>query len=170
MSDALIQIVDENNQPVGAATRKEAWAKGLFHRVVFIMVEDQDGRILLQKRSQNMGLYPGRWTVAASGHVDAGEDYDTTAKRELAEEIGIKSAKLQPLGSFFFDGSFEDKKLKRFDKAYKTILPRDAKFSLQADEVTEVRWFTLAEVRNLVQHAEKVTPILAKIIKDYYPA
>ena len=32
---------------------------------------------------------PGLWDSSASGHVDSGEDYDTTAVREVREEIGL---------------------------------------------------------------------------------
>ena len=32
---------------------------------------------------------PGLWDSSTSGHVDAGEDYDTCAVRELREEIGL---------------------------------------------------------------------------------
>src|SRR5262249_18336791 len=35
-------------------------------------------------------LSPGLWDSSCSGHLDAGEDYDTAAGRELAEEIGIR--------------------------------------------------------------------------------
>ena len=33
---------------------------------------------------------PGLWDSSASGHVDAGEDYDACAVRELREEIGLR--------------------------------------------------------------------------------
>lgn len=169
MADPLIQIVDEQDRPVGAATRREAWQKGLRHRIVFVVVQDTSGRMLLQKRSKNMKLWPGRWTVAASGHVDAGEDYDTAAKRELAEEIGIKGVKLETLGTFPYEGKYEDKRLVRFDKVYKVTLPGDTAFNLQATEVTETRWFGLEGVRDLAtKHPEKVSPILTKIVNDYY--
>lgn len=32
---------------------------------------------------------PGLWNSSCSGHVDAGEDYDATAVRELKEELGL---------------------------------------------------------------------------------
>lgn len=85
-----IQIVDEDDQPIGASTRQEAWANGSYYRLVQIVLRDEDGDFLLQKRSMEKPLYPGRWTNAASGHVDEGETYETSAPRELAEEIGVE--------------------------------------------------------------------------------
>ena len=31
----------------------------------------------------------GKWDSSSSGHLDTGEDYDTCARRELREEIGL---------------------------------------------------------------------------------
>src|ERR1044072_9307689 len=92
-----IQIVDENDQPIGASTRQEAWASGSYYRLVQIILRDKEGNFLLQKRSSKKALYPNRWTNAASGHVDEGETYETSAPRELQEEVGI-SVPLEFLG------------------------------------------------------------------------
>jgi isopentenyldiphosphate isomerase len=35
-------------------------------------------------------LSPGLWDSSCSGHLDAGEDYDAAAVRELGEEIGVR--------------------------------------------------------------------------------
>jgi isopentenyl-diphosphate delta-isomerase len=53
-------------------------------------VFDAAGRIFLQKRSMLKDLSPGLWDSSCSGHLDAGEDYDAAAVRELGEEIGVK--------------------------------------------------------------------------------
>ena len=37
-------------------------------------------------------MAPGRWDSSCSGHVDAGEDYDFAAARELREELGLDGA------------------------------------------------------------------------------
>ena len=50
MGRKLIQIVDEHDQPVGAASMDEAQTKGLWHRIVRVMVEDGQGHVLLQLR------------------------------------------------------------------------------------------------------------------------
>ena len=54
-----------------------------------VLFNDKD-QILLQKRSKNKDLNPGLYTISTSGHVDKGETYRQTAKRELSEELGIQ--------------------------------------------------------------------------------
>ena len=47
------------------------------------------GELLLQKRSLNKDIQPGRWDTSVGGHLDPGEDYLTAASREMAEELGV---------------------------------------------------------------------------------
>jgi isopentenyl-diphosphate Delta-isomerase len=82
-------VVNERDEVIRRATRREVHATGLWHRAVHILVFDAAGRVFLQKRSMLKDLSPGKWDSSCSGHLDAGEDYDAAAVRELNEEIGI---------------------------------------------------------------------------------
>jgi isopentenyl-diphosphate delta-isomerase type 1 len=86
-------VVNERDEVVGRATRREVHARGLLHRAVHVLVFDAAGRVFLQKRSMKKDLCPGLWDSSCSGHLDAGEDYDAAAVRELKEEIGITVAR-----------------------------------------------------------------------------
>src|SRR5580765_8819639 len=129
-----IQIVDENDQPTGSATKEEAWQGGLYHRIVRVMVEDEAGNILLQKRTETKETYPGCWDNSAAGHVDAGEDYETAALRELAEELGITGYSLIEQRYYQTHGKHLGKKLNRFNKIFSVTVPHDTKFDLQVAE------------------------------------
>lgn len=81
-------VVNEHDQVIGRAPRAEVHAKGLWHRAVYVLVFSEAGQLFMQKRALTKDSSPGRWTISCSGHVDAGEDYDTAAARELGEELG----------------------------------------------------------------------------------
>ena len=81
-------VVNERDEVIGRELRHIVHAKGLWHRAVYILVFNAAGELFLQKRSMIKDSSPGLWTVSCSGHVDAGEDYDTSAIRELSEELG----------------------------------------------------------------------------------
>lgn len=85
-------VVNERDEVVGRATRREVHATGLWHRAVHVLVFDPKGQVFLQKRSMAKDLSPGLWDSSCSGHLDAGEDYDAAAVRELGEEIGVRVA------------------------------------------------------------------------------
>ena len=89
MADEFFDVVNERDVPVGRARRSEVHARGLWHRAVHVLVFDQHGRLFLQKRSMKKDLCPGLWDSSCSGHLDAGEDYDAAAVRELQEELGL---------------------------------------------------------------------------------
>jgi isopentenyl-diphosphate delta-isomerase type 1 len=85
----LFDVVDEQDRVLRQMERAEVHRQRLFHRAVHVLVFDSRDQIYLQRRSQLKDTYPGRWTTSCSGHVDAGEDYDQAARRELGEELGL---------------------------------------------------------------------------------
>ena len=91
MAEEWFDVVNERDEPVGRALRQEVHARGLRHRAVYVLVFDRAGRIFLQKRSLRKDMAPGRWDASCSGHVDAGEDYEAAAVRELDEELGVQA-------------------------------------------------------------------------------
>ena len=92
--DELFDVVDENDCVLRQATRAEVHAQGLIHRAVHILVFNKNRDCLLQKRSMLKDRHPGVWDSSAAGHLDAGEDYETAARRELREELGITDTPL----------------------------------------------------------------------------
>ena len=87
--EELFDVVDAQDRVVGQAPRREVHAKQLRHRAVHVLVFDEKGAVFLQKRSMGKDSCPGTWDSSCSGHLDAGEDYDAAAVRELREEIGL---------------------------------------------------------------------------------
>jgi isopentenyldiphosphate isomerase len=59
------------------------------HRSVHIYVFNRRGEVLLQLRSKDRDIQPGRWDTSEGGHLDAGEEYLQAARRELREELGV---------------------------------------------------------------------------------
>lgn len=168
MADTPIQVVDENDEPIGAATIVEARQTGAFHRISRVMVEDTKGRILLQKRSMSMEAWPGYWDNSAAGHVDYGETYEVAAVRELQEEIGIKDIPLKEVAYYRTNGKFDNLMLNRFNKLFLVRVPEDTVFSLQQSEVSEVRWFTRPEFKELVGEGDAVTDGLIEAFARLY--
>jgi isopentenyl-diphosphate delta-isomerase len=90
-ADEEVDIVDEEDHLAGTATLGECLRKGLLHRAVAVLVLRTSGRILLQQRSKRDLWHPGLWTLSCTGHVKRGESYRAAARRELYEELGLRS-------------------------------------------------------------------------------
>src|SRR3989344_3356241 len=63
-----------------------------FVRIILI---DETGKLLIQKRSSNKKLYAGTWEYAAGGKKEMDEGWEDAALRELEEELGIRKTKAE---------------------------------------------------------------------------
>lgn len=86
----LLEVYTPAGEPTGIIKRRAAvHADGDWHVAAFVWVFDARGRVLLQRRSPDKDVWPGRWDASAAGHVLAGERIEEAARRELFEELGL---------------------------------------------------------------------------------
>lgn len=143
--EQLIQV-DENNRVIGSISRANAHSDGdKIYRTIFIIVKDNHGKILLQKRSQTKDLYPGCWDLSVGGHVKYGQSYVAAATEELREELGIKANEndLDFLGEVLVTL----KKSKEFFHVFEYELKKNDVVNIANNEVDAVKWMTMEEVR-----------------------
>jgi 16S rRNA (adenine1518-N6/adenine1519-N6)-dimethyltransferase len=85
----MFDVVDDDDAVVRQEQRALVHAQGLLHRAVHMFVFNKTGELYLARRSHLKDTHPRRWGSSAAGHLDAGEDYETAASRELQEELRI---------------------------------------------------------------------------------
>lgn len=83
-------LVDENDNEVGTMEKMEAHRKGVLHRAFSILLFDEAGRMLIQKRANDKYHSGNLWTNACCSHPLPGESLDQAARRRLREELGIE--------------------------------------------------------------------------------
>jgi 16S rRNA (adenine1518-N6/adenine1519-N6)-dimethyltransferase len=88
-SNEQFPVVNEDDEVQAYASRSEVHGNNLRHRAVHILIFNKAGDLYLQQRSRWKDRHPLKWDSSAAGHVNAGEDYDETARRELKEELAI---------------------------------------------------------------------------------
>lgn len=88
----IFDVVDEEDRVVRQASRHDVHTQGLRHRAVHVFVFNRHGELFLQRRSRGKDMHPLCWDSSAAGHVEAGQTYDATAPREVAEELGVEAA------------------------------------------------------------------------------
>jgi isopentenyldiphosphate isomerase len=140
MNTELLSVVDENDCIIDTCPRHIIHATGIRHRAVHILVFNELGLLFLQKRSMKKDLNGGLWDTSAAGHVDAGEDYDISAIREVEEELGISAHMLEPLFKLLATADIG----MEFVQVYRCI--HNGPFSLAPDEIDEGDWFSPAEI------------------------
>jgi len=147
MKEEVFPVVDENGAVVGSASRRECHSGSkILHPVVHLHVFNSQGEWLLQKRSMDKDIQPGRWDTSVGGHVDFGETVETALRREAREELGIESFTPQFLHSYVFESDIEKELVNTFKTVY------DGVFHFQREEIDEIRFWTENEIRQNFGH------------------
>jgi len=167
--DELIDILTSDGKPTGKiALKSEAHKNGWFHATVHIWLYTADKKILLQQRAFTKKVFPGLWDISVAGHIAAGEDILTAAKREVFEELGlpITEEELFKIGTRIHhvehkNGIIDNEHHHVFIAELKSSVE---KLILQKDEVEGVKLFDL-EVLTSTKNLENV---LLPRFHDYY--
>jgi isopentenyldiphosphate isomerase len=158
--DEIVLIVDKDNNETGSAPRHEMRTKGLPHRATYILVFNSSNELFVQKRTMSKDIYPGYYDIAAGGVVLAGESYEESALREVAEELGIQDTSLIPHFTFFYgDGTNQV-----WGRVYSCVY--DGEVTLQAEEV-ERGFFSSPEKVLALSEKEPFTPDGLYVLKRY---
>jgi isopentenyldiphosphate isomerase len=145
MAEEFIEIVDLEGNVLGIAPRSEAHGNpALMHRVVHVLVFNQKGELLLQKRSMTKDVAPGRWDTSVGGHVDPGETLEEAARRELREELGVE-AEPRFLYSYVHSNDYET------ELVYTYWCVHEGPFGFNREEIDHVRFWPLAEIRTSME-------------------
>lgn len=156
----IVAIVDENNNPIGAVTRREMRAKCLVHRATYVMVFNSRGELYVQKRTMTKDVYPGYYEVVAGGVVLEGETYEQGAARELEEELGIRNEPLERLFDFFY----QDGGNRVWGRAFRCMY--DGCVVLQEEEVEEGAFQPVAQVLRRAER-QPFTPDGLYVLRRY---
>ena len=109
-----------------------------------VILEDGQGRILLQLRTDNR-----RWSFSAAGSMEPGEAAEDTARRELLEETGLTAHTLELYG--VYSGPEEHDVYPNGDEVYNVVFAyacRDWSGTLacQEGEVEDLQFFALDQL------------------------
>lgn len=169
-----VDVLSEDGTPTGERKPKDAVHRdGDLHKSVHVWLANQNGELLLQLRHPEKVSHPNLWDISAAGHMSSGETSLEAAMKETREELGY----VVPPEAFQFLFSVRDY-VELKDKTYTENEIHDVyllsyqgsgDFTLQSDEVSEVRWIRPdafeQELNNFperfVPHAEEYRRILA---------
>ena len=163
MSEEIFDVVNERDEVVGRAPRREVHRTGLKHRAVHVFALNSRGEVFLQKRSMSKDTSPGLWDSSASGHLDCGEDYDACAIRELREEIGLNVSE-SPRRLFKVEACHETGQ--EFVWLYQC--ESEGPFTLHPEEIERGEWFAQEQVAQWVEERpQDFAPAFVLIWKRY---
>ena len=146
-SEELI-LVDGSDHAVGFGSKARLHAgDGLLHRAFSVFLLDQQNRILLHRRSEEKPLWPGFWTNSCCSHPRRGENIEDAVHRRLREELGVRSASIQPMYSFEYHARFHSVGSEHeLCHVYLARLGAAQEMQMHAAEIMDWGWYSVEEV------------------------
>ena len=89
MQEEKVVLVDSRNKQLGLMPKMEAHLKGVLHRAFSVIIFNNQGEILLQKRASSKYHTPNLWSNTCCSHQRDGENNIPAGKRRLYEEMGF---------------------------------------------------------------------------------
>lgn len=153
----MVDKLDNKRQMLNRTTERSEKTNGEYRQSVHTWIMNSKGEFLIQKRSPNKKIFPNMWSQTGGG-VDEGETTLQAALRECKEELGITIdlSNIELILSFKRKFDFVDVWLVKQDIDISNIV-------LQEEEVSEVKWSSIDEIRELMK-----TDKLAKSIEIYF--
>jgi len=105
----IIILVDAEGRSLGVGDKDLCHkGEGVLHAAFLVMAFSERNHLLLARRSANKPLWPGFWDGTIASHYGPGEDRVTRARDRMAEEIGFRCERVEPLFRFLYRAAYRD--------------------------------------------------------------
>ena len=168
-----VELVDQVGRGVGIRTVEEAHqAPGRLHRAFSVVITDDAGRILLQRRSAAKTRFASLWANACCGHPVPGQSVAESANRRLREELGLGLTRLTEAGIYVYYA--EDPIAGRVEFEYDHVLvgkvASDALLAPDPEEVADIRWVDQRQLIDALNaspqgYAPWLTGVIARLVE-----
>ena len=161
-----VVLVTPDDNVIGLMEKQQAHISGLLHRAFSVFIFNSRGEMLLQKRAASKYHSPNQWTNAVCSHPMEGETYLEGAHRRLKEELGIHLPLIErfhfvykaPVGGGLWEHELD----------YVFTGNYEGEFFLNPDEVSEIRYISMADLEQEMQeHPENFTEWFKIILEEY---
>jgi isopentenyldiphosphate isomerase len=139
-TEEIVDLVDEEDEVIGHAPRREVRAGNLLHREVAAIVRNAQGEIYVHRRTESKDVFPGMYDMFVAGVVKSGESYEDAVRRELGEELGIEG--VEP--AFLFKSRYADWDINWWTCGYEVVW--DGPIRHQEEEIAWGGFLTEADL------------------------
>lgn len=145
----LWDIYDKDRNNTGRTiVRGEKLKKGDYHLVIHAWIMNSEGKLLIQKRSNKVQVYPNMWAMTGGSAVKGENSYETCA-REVGEELGIKPDMKK--AKMIFTKIRQDKITDVWFIKQDFLIDE---CNLQKEEVSYAKWVSKEEIKKLIEKNE----------------
>lgn len=143
--DEEVALVAADGTVLGGVPRSRMRAENLLHAASAILLRNAAGQIYVHRRSPLKDWCPSAHDAACGGVIRFGEDPAENAPRELAEELGVEGAVLEPLGTRLY----EDDTVRVLEYVFETRWDGPVRFA--DGEIVSGEWLCLEDLGALLR-------------------
>ena len=140
-------LVDYTDNETGECEKLEAHKKALLHRAFSVVLFNNRGEMLVQRRANGKYHSGGLLTNSCCSHPEPNKSLIECAKERLVEELGVNVSELTEIGSFVYYNKF-DNGLVEYELDHVIIGNYDGEVVLNKEEASEYFWKSLSEVES----------------------
>ncbi|HEY1892412.1 MAG TPA: isopentenyl-diphosphate Delta-isomerase [Steroidobacteraceae bacterium] len=157
-AESLI-LVDDADREVGYLSKARCHeGRGVLHRAFSLLIFNDRGDLLLQRRAAAKRLWPNYWSNSCCSHPRRTESMETAIHRRLREELGL-TCSLRFLFKFQYQAQFDN--IGAEHELCSVFIGRSTGCVLaDRNEISDWRWVSAAELMAEMQGvgAERFTP------------
>ena len=171
-AESLI-LVDESDREVGYMSKARCHeGNGLLHRAFSLLIFNESGELLLQRRSAAKRLWPHYWSNSCCSHPRRAETMEAAIHRRLYEELGL-DCPLQFLFKFRYQAQFDSVGAEH--ELCSVFIGRSTgRVRADDQEIADWRWVSPEGLAAQMRGAERFTPWFTleweRIWRDHRPA
>ena len=163
--DEFLDLVDENDRVIGKKKRSEVYAEHLSNfRVVNAFVVNTKGEIWIPRRTADKRIFPLCLDMSVGGHVESGESYEDSLKRETQEELNIDTdlVKVRLLGHL----TPQKDGVSAYMNVYEIKMEDVSNYN--KSDFIEYFWLTPKALFERIAGGDKTKSDLPKLVKIFY--
>lgn len=108
------------------------------------IIQNNEGKILLEKRAPRMSAYPNHWGLPG-GWIEWNETAVDALKREVHEELGVEIEVIKFVGRYYDTPNRHPTKTS-FALPHICKIVSGTPAAFQPEEVAEIGWFSVDEI------------------------
>ena len=165
LKEEILDLVNENDQIIGQASRNEVSIDGVKnYRVINAFIKNKEGRLWIPRRTAKKRIFPLALDMSVGGHVERGESYLQGFERELFEEVNIKLEDVEYTEMLYLNPYKCD--ISSFMKVYEIYLDYTPDYN--KSDFIESYWLMPEEVIERITEGDSAKSDLIKVIKLLY--
>ena len=160
-------LVNKDNRAIGTAAKLRVHREGLLHRAFSVLLFNDKGETLLQRRASCKYHAPNLWANACCSHPRLSETPLAAAQRRLSEELGI-SCPLKEVTQLSYK-AYIDNGLTENEYVHVLQGTFTGACNLNPEEVAAIRWIrpeTLCQ--EVEENAAAYAPWLRIYVREYF--